>query len=54
LRVVDGARADDDQESVIALLDDLNGLVAAGADGVGDMFGLFAVSQTRREEGIVL
>jgi hypothetical protein len=38
---VDGAGATDDQQTVIALLDDLNGLLAAGIDCFLGSFGLW-------------
>jgi hypothetical protein len=33
LWVVDGAWSDDDDEAIVTLLDDLNGLVSSGLDG---------------------
>jgi hypothetical protein len=37
---VDGAGADHDEQAVIALLDDLDGFIAAGADGQNSTLGL--------------
>jgi hypothetical protein len=37
---VDGAGADHDEQAVIALLDDLDGFIAAGADGLNSTLGL--------------
>jgi hypothetical protein len=37
---VDGAGADHDEQAVIALLDDLDGFIAAGADGLNRPLGL--------------
>ena len=38
--VVNGAGADHDEQTVIALLDDLDGFIAAGADGLNGTLGL--------------
>ena len=44
VRVVDGAGAHDDEQAVIALLDDLHGLVTASADGLNGASGLLKSS----------
>lgn len=43
-RVMDGARTDDNEQTVIALLDDLDGLVTTRADGLNGMTRLFLVN----------